>query len=86
MKRVTPAYAAKLLLGSFASTSAEVDGDDIAFGICQFACFYVEQHHDTQFASVFALSNPNRPHKAGLQAQSICPEGSLTGVWCGVRF
>ncbi len=60
------AYATRLLLSSFASTSAEINGDDIAFGICQFACFYEEQHLDAQFASVFALSNPNRPHKAGV--------------------
>jgi hypothetical protein len=36
------------------------------FVVCNyfFACFYEEQHLGAQFASVFALSNPNRPHKA----------------------
>jgi hypothetical protein len=30
-----------------------------------------EQHPDTQFASVFALSNPNRPHKAVVLTPTI---------------
>jgi hypothetical protein len=72
-------YASKRLGSKFSSTviSHAVDSCGFFCNYC-FACFYEEQHLGAQFASVFALSNPNRPHKAVVWAART-PESGGSG-------